>query len=344
MTQVNSYWCRRSCPGAVQQVCRAPSACSVSHVSSSGGSFYVPPGAGSLRVPPPTSQAQGQANCPQTAPRFSGKRQERTPSVVTTTAATSSGCGSPTSVQSPLGSYPTLYGDAPMRSSGGIDRLSGATRSVATPVHQQAFFGQDDPHLQDLQELRTLSRLGRVPVVEGLFALRTATAGRRLTRERFLECYVALMDHCGVEAPSAAVQNAVFDFFDRDHCNIVDNMELLCGLLMFFSGSEEEKMHAVFDTFDVNGGGYVTIEELFAFLTPLFKVLLTPRVVNNLHALGLPVETAEDLASVASVDCFVSLSIDFRGKLSLPDFKAWYQQTAQGGGPSPFAPLMRGLC
>merc|ERR1719162_2624612 len=119
--------------------------------------------------------------------------------------------------------------------------------------------------------------MGRIPVVEGLFALRTATAGRRLTRERFLECYRALMHACGVEAPSAAVQNAVFDFFDRDHSNVVDNMELICGLLMFFSGSAEEKMHAVFETFDINGGGYVTIDELFSFLTSLFKVLLTPR-------------------------------------------------------------------
>lgn len=258
-------------------------------------------------------------------------RQKRTPSVVTTIAAASSGFPSPSSIQSPQGTFVPMLHDVGLRV--GLDRLP----ARASPT-------QEDPKLRDLYELRRLSRLSFVPAVEGLSALRTAAAGRILTRERFLECFAALMRACSIEAPAEWIQNAIFDFFDRDRTNVVDNMELICGLLLFFSGTEEDKISAVFSAFDVNGGGYITIDELFTFLTSLFRVLLTPRVISGLHDVGIPVDTAEDLASMLSLDCFRTLGIELQGKLSLLEFRSWfYSLSVSNNGHCPYASLLQGL-
>lgn len=217
-------------------------------------------------------------------------------------------------------------------------RLSASrARAWALPQVQQ-----ESMYFQDLQELRKASRLAKVPVVKGLSAMRHAASGRRLTRERFLECYVALMHDCGIQAPPKYIQDNVFEFFDRDRANIVDNQELLFGLLFFFEGTDEEKIKAVFSAFDVNGGGYITMDELCAFLTAIFKILLNPQALEALQARGSPIECAQDLASIASLDCFMASGINFNGRLSLPEFRRWFDADA-GDLYCPYAPLWQGM-
>jgi len=183
---------------------------------------------------------------------------------------------------------------------------------------------QDDPQLQNLKELRKTSGLKHVPVGDGLSHLKACAIEGKLSREQFVEGYSALLQANSIEAPAESVQHAVFDLFDRDDNNIVDMMELICGISLLCAGTEDDKIHAVFNVFDENGDGFISMDEMFKFLTSVFKVVLTPNVMNVMNSMGVNVESAEDLASVTSLECFKTADLNHDGKLSVVEFKNWF--------------------
>jgi len=148
--------------------------------------------------------------------------------------------------------------------------------------------------------------------------------GGQLNLEHFLAAYDGLLATHGVEAPGKETQNSVFELFDRDSNGVVDKMELVCGISLLCSGSEEDKVHAVFDVFDMNGDGFISMDEMFKFLTSVFKVVLTPNVKGVMSSMGVNVESAEDLASVTSLECFKAADLNHDGKLSVEEFKTWF--------------------
>jgi len=101
-------------------------------------------------------------------------------------------------------------------------------------------------------------------------------------------------------------------------------MELICGISLLCNGSEDEKIHAVFDVFDENGDGFISMDEMFKFLTSVFKVVLTPNVMQVMNSMGVTVESAEDLASVTALECFKAADLNQDGKLSINEFKSWF--------------------
>jgi len=199
--------------------------------------------------------------------------------------------------------------------------------TLAGPVYTQGAYEtkhQDDPQLTNLKELRISSGLKHVPVSDGLMTLKASANGGKLTREEFISAYSGLLAAHNVDVPSSEVQNAVFDLFDRDDNNIVDMMELICGISLLCSGSEDDKIHAVFNVFDENGDGFISMDEMFKFLTSVFKVVLTPNVMGVLNSMGVTVESAEDLASVTALECFKTADLNHDGKLSVVEFKNWF--------------------
>merc|ERR1719460_1685612 len=132
-----------------------------------------------------------------------------------------------------------------------------------------------------------------------------------------------LSDH-GVDAPNKQVQDAVFDLFDRDDNKVVDKMELICGISLLCQGSEDDKIKAVFDVFDENGDGFISMDEMFKFLTAVFKVVLTPNVMGAMRGMGVEVDGPEDLASVTALECFKAADLNHDGKLSISEFRTWF--------------------
>jgi len=183
---------------------------------------------------------------------------------------------------------------------------------------------QEDPQLKNLKELRKNCGLKYVPVKEGLKGLKAGCVDGKLSREDFIRAYVDLLKTYGIEVPSSDVQNACFDLFDRDDNGFVDMMELICGISLLCQGTEEDKIHAVFDIFDENGDGFISMDEMFKFLTSVFKVVLTPQVMGVMQSMGVEVESAEDLASVTSLECFKAADLNQDGKLSISEFKEWF--------------------
>lgn len=183
---------------------------------------------------------------------------------------------------------------------------------------------KDDPQLQNLKEIRVTCGLKNVPVSTGLQTFKSSAAEGQLTREQFLASYQDLLTNHGIELPDEKTQNAVFDLFDRDNNHVVDMMELICGISLLCSGSEDDKIHAVFDVFDENGDGFISMDEMFKFLTSVFKVVLTPDVMGLMNTMGVEVESAEDLASVTAIECFKTADLNHDGKLSVGEFKTWF--------------------
>mmetsp|Transcript_59600 Transcript_59600/g.103997 ORF Transcript_59600/g.103997 Transcript_59600/m.103997 type:complete len:350 (+) Transcript_59600:84-1133(+) len=199
--------------------------------------------------------------------------------------------------------------------------------TTAGPAYTQNAYEvkhQDDPQLQNLKELRKTSGLKHIPVNAGLQGFKTGASDGKLTREQFLDAYAQVLQAHAVEVPTEPVRNAVFDLFDRDDNHIVDMMELICGISLLCAGTEDDKINAVFNIFDENGDGFISMEEMFKFLTSVFKVVLTPNVMAVMNSMGVTVESAEDLASVTALECFKTADLNQDGKLSVTEFKNWF--------------------
>lgn len=198
---------------------------------------------------------------------------------------------------------------------------------MAGPTYTQNAYEtkhEDDPQLANLKELRKTSGLKLVPVCDGLSKLKARAVDGKLSREQFLAAYDEILTEHGVAHPTDAVRNAVFDLFDRDDNNVVDMMEVICGMSLLCSGSENEKIQAVFRIFDENGDGFVSYEEMFKFLSSVFKVVLTPNVMSVMNSMGVAIASYEDLAAATTQECFRSSDLNHDGKLSLDEFKIWF--------------------
>jgi len=199
--------------------------------------------------------------------------------------------------------------------------------TIGGPVVTQAAYEvkhKDDPQLQNLKELRKTCGLKNVPVNDALQALKSMSSDGKLTRDQFIGAYTTLLQQFEVEVPEEAVKNAVFDLFDRDDNGVVDMMELICGASLLCTGTEEDKIHAVFNVFDENGDGVISMDEMFKFLTSVFKVVLTPNVMAVMNSMGVTVESPEDLASVTALECFKTADLNHDGRLSVTEFKNWF--------------------
>jgi len=199
--------------------------------------------------------------------------------------------------------------------------------TIGGPAYSQGTYEakhQKDEQLNNLKDLRRTSGLKEVPVAGALQTFKGKAEDGQLTRENFLLAYGEILATMADTPPVEEVKNAVFDLFDRDDNNIVDMMELICGISLLCGGSEEEKIAAVFGVFDENGDGYISMDEMYKFLTSVFKVVLTPAVIGAMNSMGVDVESAEDLASVTSLECFKTADLNQDGRLSIEEFKNWF--------------------
>jgi len=214
---------------------------------------------------------------------------------------------------------------------------------MAGPDSTEASYGlrlQEDETLITLRELRQKSSLTEVPVGSALQALKGSAVGGKLARDDFLKAYGELLATHDLQMPPEDVQSAIFGLFDRDNNGMVDMMELICGISILCGGSEEEKIHAIFNIFDENGDSYISMDEMFKFLSSVFRVVLTPQVKGALSAAGVQVVSAEDVAALTALECFKQADLNHDGKLSLSEFKSWFYSPRQDSSIlSPMAAL-----
>jgi hypothetical protein len=65
----------------------------------------------------------------------------------------------------------------------------------------------------------------------------------------------------------------LFAVFDRDNNGVVDFAELVAGLSVLCGGSRDDKIVHAFRVIDVDGDGRISIDEMIAYLTGVFKLV-----------------------------------------------------------------------
>jgi Ca2+-binding EF-hand superfamily protein len=169
------------------------------------------------------------------------------------------------------------------------------------------------------------SKMTTIPVDECLAAFQgAASRDGTLTQETFAKAYKDLFVLYGLGKPSTKSTKATFGLFDKDGNGIVDAMEVVSGAALLCSGTEEEKMRAVFSAFDVNGDGYISPEEMKTFLFSVYKMILTDEVIANMKKQGADVQSAEDLADTMTDTCFAECDENGDGVLSFEEFMVWW--------------------
>jgi Ca2+-binding EF-hand superfamily protein len=203
---------------------------------------------------------------------------------------------------------------------------------------------ENDAALQRLKELRKVCVLSEIPVQTALDAFSAAAGSKKtpkpdeqtdeqsssplkdqeLNLATFQQQYAELCESQGKKPPSAQVMRDVFLLFDKDQNGTIDMMELCSGISMMCAGTEDEKIAAVFGSFDTDGDGFISPEEMYVFLSSVFKVVLTDSVLASLRDCGVEIEGAEDLANVTTSECFKQADADGDGQLTIEEFKSWF--------------------
>eukprot|EP00392_Amoebophrya_sp_AT5.2_P012662 g12769.t1 len=189
--------------------------------------------------------------------------------------------------------------------------------------HEDANGVPEDPQMAQLKSVRKRCVLNMVPAAIAVQTFKFYAQGGKLKPETFRKAYDDVLKKCRLEPPNVGIMDEVFQLFDKDHDGTVDTMELCCGIALFCQGTEEEKIHAIFDCFD-KGETSLTNDELWVFLTAIFKVIMTPRVLAAMAQMGFQIDSAEDLASITTLECFRQGDIDSDGKLNIEEFKTWF--------------------
>jgi|ERR1711924_306773 len=164
-----------------------------------------------------------------------------------------------------------------------------------------------------------------IPVAVALRGFRQACGpGKNMTCDMFCAAYQNICQQNNLTAPDSRTQEEMFRLFDKDHNQVLDMMELCCGISLFCQGTEDDKIYAVFQVFDENGDGYISKDEMQKFLTSVFKVVLTPSIRQTLNSMQVNITKPEELASVTCAECFRQCDINADGKLNIEEFKKWF--------------------
>lgn len=204
--------------------------------------------------------------------------------------------------------------------------------------------GQKDLQLQRFKDIRRTSGLHRVPVTNVLDEVFTASKDGKLTYAQFAPVYKTLMQkHIAEgEMPHESMPGAVFGMFDERREATVDVMKLISGITTLCDGNEDEKIKATFDRFDKQNS-QMTADDLFQFISSIFKVVLTPQIAVAMNAMGVGAVTPEDLAQTIVGECFKAVGLNHQNeKISVEQFVHWFNTSCENQ-PTPILGVFRRL-
>ena len=92
----------------------------------------------------------------------------------------------------------------------------------------------------------------------------------------------------------------------------VDFAELASGLSVLCGGPRDDKVEAAFALFDINGDGFISLEEMQSYLVSVFKVLyhLQPEIESRVGV------GPTELGEVTAKQAFEDADLNHDGKIS----------------------------
>jgi len=195
--------------------------------------------------------------------------------------------------------------------------------------------GQLAENAIDFPEVRRITGLERYNPEEAfeIVALSANQSGT-LSKHAFFEAFEKiaqpeLLDE-NDRGKLRTVLNKLFKIMDSDGNGTVDFSELASGLSVLCAGTREERVSAAFQLYDLNGDGFVSLDEMISYLTGVFKVLYET-VPGTAESVGV---SPKELAIATAETAFMESDLNHDGKLSYEEFAAWFNE----GGGSDFAP------
>lgn len=162
-------------------------------------------------------------------------------------------------------------------------------------------------------ELARRSPLRMIPVEEGLKFMRDKTSGwfqSGLTKEQFVQCCCLLLGKQQIPYQPADRDDlySIFDAMDFDRNESLSVGEWAAGLSVFFKGSTEQAVHAVFTALDKDNKGAISKKELKEYLQPFVKAM-SPTSAAALRPL-LEAKAVDDIYNEMDMDHDSSITSD----------------------------------
>ena len=119
----------------------------------------------------------------------------------------------------------------------------------------------------------------------------------------------------------------IFTLFDADHNGFVDFAELASGLTVLCGGTDQDKVRAAFKLYDVNGDGYISMDEMTQYLHSVFRVMYSTHEGME-ESIGA---SSAQLAAATAQEAFANADLNHDGRLSFEEFKRWYDSSNSSG-------------
>jgi len=190
------------------------------------------------------------------------------------------------------------------------------------------FLIEDVPKWMSIEEVKRITGLGQrnVQHVFQVFS-QTSDLNGDLTREAFPKALIQLANLSGGDDVERfyLLCDRLFDAFDVDHNGVVSFSELAAGL-SFLCGHDDEvsKIRAVFEFFDENGDGHISLSEMKSYFVSVFRVLFEthPGLSKKVGA------SPEDVGIATAEHAFEEADLNHDGDISFEEFAKWYSSGA----------------
>lgn len=175
----------------------------------------------------------------------------------------------------------------------------------------------------NMDDARQLLKLDSYEVNDLFEIFAEAAPSGELSFAAFKKCFDQIIKLAGGHQTPEERQEAdlmihrLFKVFDTNKSNTVDFGELASGLSVLSGSSMDEKVRAAFQLYDINGDGYITLDEMVSYMTSIFRVMYETSDATKTK-MGV---SPEELAKVTASQCFKEADLNNDSKLSFDEFK-----------------------
>ena len=171
------------------------------------------------------------------------------------------------------------------------------------------------PRVEQVKNLRRTCNLRLIPFSIVAQTLLTHASNGAITRPSFLVAYDELMQKIGAVSDQRTGR-AVFALFDREGWGAMRIDDFLVGIGLLCHGSMEDKLHAYFSLFDLDGSGLLKEKDLARLFEATFRGVWSAET----HAVvGY---TAQEIASACAKEAMKATRGG--GSMTVTQFKAWF--------------------
>merc|ERR1711892_994081 len=153
----------------------------------------------------------------------------------------------------------------------------------------------------DLAWLTTHTRYNEGTILEWFKGFKQDCPDGRLTAESFMKIY----SKCFPSGNVTEFCDHVFRTFDTDKNGFIDFKEFLLAIDVTSSGTPEEKLNWAFSMYDVDGNGWIYLEEMTKLVGSIYKMAGTQQ---------------PSLVKEKAKDVFDKMDIDSDGKVTKEEF------------------------